>query len=122
MKNVLEASNLIPSTKVTGANVFDPSGESIGEIHDVVLDKVSGKVAFAIMSFGGFLGMGKSYHQVPWPLLRYDRGRDGYVVDLSKADLRDTPGYPVGAVHDRDGDEFEARLHSYYDNGPLGMI
>ena len=60
---------------------------SLGSIHDLMIDKISGNVAYAIMSFGGFLGIGNSYHPLPWPLLQYDTTKGGYVVNLDKTQL-----------------------------------
>jgi sporulation protein YlmC with PRC-barrel domain len=121
MQNVKEASNLISSTKVAGSSVYDPNGENIGAIEDVVLDQDSGKVAYAVMSHGGFLGFGKTCQSLPWSILSYDRRRRAYVADFSKANLSDVPGYPVVNEFECDDQDFESRLHSYYDHGPLGM-
>ena len=56
-----------------------------------MIDKRSGKVAYAVMSFGGFLGMGESYHPLPWEVLDYDERQGGYVVDLDKERLQNAP-------------------------------
>ena len=60
---------------------------NLGAIHDVMIDKPSGKVAYSIMSFGGFLGMGNQYHPLPWSVLKYDTNLGGYVVNLDKRQL-----------------------------------
>jgi sporulation protein YlmC with PRC-barrel domain len=71
-----ETGNLIASSKVQGTAVYNTAGESLGEIDDLMIDKSTGKVAYAIMSFGGFLGiMGNKYHPLPWSVLKYDTGR-----------------------------------------------
>jgi len=62
----------IRAKKVLGTNVKDPSGKKIGEIEDVVLDKQSNSILFAVVGFGGFLGMAEKYHPVPWSTLDYD--------------------------------------------------
>jgi hypothetical protein len=80
-----ETSALISSDKVEGTAVYDRQGEKLGSIHSVMIDKVSGKVAYAVMSFGGFLGMGDRYHPLPWHVLDYDTSQGGYVVDLDRA-------------------------------------
>ena len=72
-----ETTALIAASKVQGAEVYNAAGESLGSIHDLMIDKISGNVAYAIMSFGGFLGMGNSYHPLPWPLLQYDTSKGG---------------------------------------------
>ena len=65
----------IAASQVNGTNVYNTSGEKLGSVHDVILDKMSGKAEYAIMSFGGFLGIGDKYHPLPWSQLRYDTSR-----------------------------------------------
>jgi hypothetical protein len=81
------SSNLIASDKVQGTNVYNTTGDNLGSIHDLMIDKTSGKVAYAIMSFGGFLGIGNQYHPLPWSVLKYDTNLGGYVVNLDKPRL-----------------------------------
>ena len=82
---------LIPADRVNGTDVCNAAGEKLGKIEDVVIEKVSGQVAYAILSFGGLLGMGGKFHPVPWKLLRYDVEKRAYVVPLDKPDLEDAP-------------------------------
>jgi hypothetical protein len=96
MEAIQETGNLIASDKVQGTNVYNATGDSLGAIHDVMIDKPSGKVAYAIMSFGGFLGMGNQYHPLPWSVLKYDTNLGGYVVNLDKRQLEGAPAYDVG--------------------------
>ena len=90
---------LIAASKVNSTPVYDTAGEKVGSIYDVMIDKSSGKVEYAIMSFGGFLGMGSEYHPLPWRTLTYDEHKGGYVVNISKQQLE---GAPVCADGDRD--------------------
>jgi sporulation protein YlmC with PRC-barrel domain len=83
--------HLISADRVQGTPVYDESGEKLGHIEDVMLDKASGRVAYAIMSYGGFLGAGERYHPLPWSMLTYDIGRNGYVVRLTKSQLDNAP-------------------------------
>jgi hypothetical protein len=62
--------NLIAADKVQGTNVYNITGDNLGSIHDLMIDKATGKVAYAIMAFGGFLGIGNQYHPLPWSLLK----------------------------------------------------
>jgi len=96
MEAVQETGNLIASDKVQGTNVYNAAGDNLGAIHDVMIDKPSGKVAYAIMSFGGILGMGNQYHPLPWSVLKYDTNLGGYVVNLDKRQLEGGPAYDVG--------------------------
>ena len=84
MEAIQETSSLIASDKVQGTNVYNAAGDNLGSIHDLMIDKVSGKVAYAIMSFGGFLGIGSQYHPLPWSVLKYDTRLGGYVGCDSK--------------------------------------
>ena len=89
----ITSGNLIAAEKVTGTNVYNLSGEHLGSIEDIMMDKVSGRAIYAVMSFGGFLGIGEMHHPLPWATLKYDSGKDGYVVDLDKRKLEGAPSY-----------------------------
>ncbi len=96
MDAVRETSSLIAADKVNGTYVFNAQGDRVGEINDLMIDKRSGQVAYAIMSFGGFLGVGNSYHPLPWSLLNYNTNLGGYVVDIEQSQLEDAPSYRGG--------------------------
>ena len=89
-----ESAHLIASNKVEGTPVYTSQGERIGSIYNFMVEKRSGKVAYAVMSFGGFLGMGESYHPLPWNKLTYDTSLGGYVVGVTRERLQAAP-----AVH-----------------------
>jgi PRC-barrel domain len=108
-----ESSSLISSDKVEGTAVYDRRGEKLGSIHSVMIDKISGKVAYAVMSFGGFLGMGDSYHPLPWHVLTYDTGQGGYVVDLEKA-----PTYATSETPNWSDRRWGQQVHDYYGSRP----
>jgi len=95
-----ETRELIASDKVEGTAVFDREGARLGTIHNFMVDKRKGQVAYAVLSFGGFLGMGENYHPLPWRTLTYDTGLGGYVVGLSRQELEATPAYPTSSVPD----------------------
>jgi PRC-barrel domain len=118
MEAIQETGNLIASDKVQGTNVYNTSGDSLGAIHDVMIDKPSGKVAYAIMSFGGFLGIGNQYHPLPWSVLKYDPRLGGYVVNLDKTRLEGAPSYDVDAEPDWSDRSYETKIHDYYGVGP----
>ena len=106
--------SLIEASKVQGTAVYNPHGERLGTIDDVMIDKRSGVSAYAIMSFGGFLGLGSEYHPIPWSKLTYDRNLGGYVVDIDPRVLEGAPAYAAGAPP-RWGDQaYEENLHHYY--------
>jgi hypothetical protein len=83
-----------------------------------MIDKRSGNVAYAIMSFGGFLGLGNAYHPLPWSLLKYDTEKDGYVVNLDRRQLEGAPSYQDGNEPDWSNRDYQASLHDYYEVGP----
>jgi len=86
----------IAASQVNGTNVYDMAGEKLGSVYDVILDKASGRAQYAIMSFGGFLGIGDKYHPLPWNQLRYDTVQEGYVVNLDRRRLEGAPVYAAG--------------------------
>ena len=88
-----ETHRLISSEKVDGTAVYDRRGERLGTVHHVMIDKYTGQVSYAVMSFGGFLGIGESYHPLPWKMLKYDTRLGGYVVDLDRNRLEGAPRY-----------------------------
>jgi len=88
-----ESHDLISAEKVKGTAVYDSSEAKIGTIDEVMLTKSNGKVAYAVMSFGGFLGIGEKYHPLPWDSLDYDTTLGGYRVGAAGETFRDAPSY-----------------------------
>src|ERR1700736_3276703 len=76
---------VISSEKVEGTAVYNPDGDKLGSIDDLMIDKWSGQVRYAVLEFGGFLGMGTDRYPIPWSMLKYDDGKSGYIVPLDKA-------------------------------------
>jgi hypothetical protein len=88
-----ETNALIGSDKVEGTAVYRSNGDKIGQIARVMIGKQSGKVGYAVMSFGGFLGIGEDYYPLPWSLLTYSPRLGGYEVNLSDAQLKSAPKF-----------------------------
>jgi len=88
-----ETVSLIGSDKVEGTSVYGSDDKKIGTVQRVMLDKVSGKVAYAVVSFGGFLGMGEDYYPMPWPNMKYDTNLGGYRVGITESQLKGAPKY-----------------------------
>ena len=99
MDAVRETTTLIAADKVQGTDVFNNGGDRLGSVHDLMIDKQTGQVAYAILSFGGFLGVGSSYHPLPWSLLRYDTNLGGYVVEIDESQAR----LPIRSARTRPG-------------------
>jgi sporulation protein YlmC with PRC-barrel domain len=88
-----ETMTLIASDKVEGTPVFNRSGEKLGSIHNLMVDKESGQVEYAVLTFGGVLGMGADFYPLPWQSLTYDTAQGGYIVDIDKEMLKSAPHY-----------------------------
>lgn len=91
--NTNATGELIASDKVEGTAVYDLSGERLGTINNFMVDKRSGQSKYAVMQFGGFLGIGSDYYPIPWDMLDYDVNQSGYIVDLDQDKLNDAPRY-----------------------------
>jgi len=109
--------SVISSDKVEGTTVYSPSGEKLGSIDDLMIDKLSGQVRYAVLEFGGFLGVGTDRYPIPWKVLRYDTQKDGYIAPLDKPRLQNAPRYPENAAPNYDSD-YGRHVDSYY-GGPL---
>jgi hypothetical protein len=88
-----ETDRLIASDKVEGTAVYNKAGDHLGSVYNFMVDKYSGRVSHAVMSFGGFLGIGERYHPIPWEKLDYDPKVGGYVVDVDRGMLESAPSY-----------------------------
>jgi sporulation protein YlmC with PRC-barrel domain len=116
--NTNETHRLISADKVQGTVVYNSSGDKLGTVEDVMIDKTSGKVAYAVMSFGGFLGIGEKYHPLPWSTLTYDTKLDGYNVPMSKEVLEKAPTYGVDEKIDMNDRRWGEQVHRYYNVDP----
>jgi PRC-barrel domain len=110
----METSTLISADKVEGTVVYNREGDNLGSIHTVMIDKVSGKVAYAVMSFGGFLGIGDRYYPLPWDVLTYDTSQGGYVVDRDQSMLEGAPAYGAGETPNWGDPGWNQQVHDYY--------
>lgn len=109
-----ETYRLIGSDKVSGTDVRNANGDRIGSIERVMIDKRSGQVAYAVMSFGGFLGLGESRRPVPWDQLRYNTQLDAYELNLSQDQLRTAPDYRDDDSFDWSDRTWNERMRSHY--------
>jgi hypothetical protein len=102
---------LISSEDVQGTDVYGVGDEVVGEIDHLLIEKVSGRVAYAVMSFGGFLGLAHSHYPIPWSALKYDTGVGGYRTGITEEQLKDAPEFSDDSWTDRD---WETRTHQHY--------
>jgi hypothetical protein len=102
---------MLETSKVPGTSVYGGSRESIGEVDDLIVDTVTGKVRYAVLSFGGFLGLGKSSYVIPWTSLKWDADLNGYVTAITEEQLKMSPPLDPISLRDR---AFEQMLHANY--------
>ncbi|PYD70620.1 PRC-barrel domain-containing protein [Komagataeibacter swingsii] len=110
--------DLISSDRVEGTSVYSPSGEKLGTVKYFMVDKASGDVAYVVMSFGGFLGMGNSFHPLPWKTLHYDKERGGYIVALTREQLEAAPAYAEDMSPDWTSSQYGSQVDTYYGGLP----
>jgi sporulation protein YlmC with PRC-barrel domain len=109
----------IRASDVKGSDVYNAEGEHLGHIDDIVLDKADGKATTAIMSFGGFLGIGERFHPLPWQTLHYDAARNGYVVNVSREQLEGAPHFGAGEEPDWNDRKYDERILTHYGIPPF---
>jgi hypothetical protein len=108
-----ETGRLIASNKVEGTPVYGRGGDRLGTIYNFMVDKISGRVEYAVMSYGGFLGLGQRYFPLPWRMLDYDTRNGGYRIDMADRDLERAPSFTreTEPTFSRD---YGRRVHDYY--------
>lgn len=110
-----EFGNLIGSDKVEGTDVYGADSKKIGSIKRVMLDKVSGKASYAVLSFGGLFGIGDDYYPLPWHSLKYDTNLGGYVTGLTESQLKGAPKYSGENAWNWTDPGSTRRVDEYYD-------
>jgi sporulation protein YlmC with PRC-barrel domain len=109
-----ETDRLISSEKVDGTAVYDRTGERLGTVHHLMIDKYNGHVEYAVMSFGGFLGIGEDYTPLPWRSLTYETRLGGYVVDVDRNRLEQAPHYGQNTLPDWTDRGYRERIDTYW--------
>jgi PRC-barrel domain len=110
-----ETASLIGSDKVEGTAVYGADERKIGTLQRVMIDKMSGKVAYAVVSFGGFLGMGEDYYPLPWANLKYDTSLGGYRVGITEDQLKGAPKFNRNTDWDWSDRSRDKAVYDYYD-------
>lgn len=111
-------SSMVSSADVNGTEVYSPTGDHLGQIDHLTIDKASGQIAYAVMSFGGFLGIGAGHHPVPWKKLTYDTDLGGFVTDITQEQLTGAPAWGDNWSEDRD---YQRRNYDYYGVSPYWL-
>ena len=114
MTTVTGHTKAIPASRVKGTSVYSTSGDKIGSVEDVMLDKTTNNIMFAVVSFGGFLGIGEKYHAIPWSSLDYEKKQDGYVVPYSEDQLKAAPVHDLDDLTKNDGYAARDAAYDYY--------
>lgn len=115
-----ETTDLIGSNKVDGTAVYDRDGSKLGTVYNFMVGKRSGKVAYAVLSFGGMLGIGGSYYPIPWNMLTYDTGKGGYVLGIDKERIGSAPNYRAGEDPFSDAG-YGRQVTDYWSSGVTGF-
>ena len=106
--------NAIAASRVIGTDVYNNEGERIGVIEDVMLEKNANGIMFAVIGFGGFLGIGEKFHAIPWSVLDYEKSRGGYVVPFTKDQLKAAPAHSINELTGDNGKAARDAAYDYY--------
>jgi len=109
---------LMGADTLIGNDVCNRKGENIGDIKEIMLDTFSGKVCYAVLSFGGFLGMGEKLFAVPWDALKLDTEHKRFVLNMEKDRLEKAPGFDKNNWPDMADQSWVDEVHSYYGTKP----
>lgn len=113
MQSTTTSSSVISSDRVEGTAVYNTAGEKLGSIDSLMIEKRSGQVRYAVLEFGGFLGMGTDRYPLPWNTLKYDTTQDGYVVPIDKSTLDKAPHYNEADVPAYT-DDYGKKVYNHY--------
>lgn len=106
--------SLMGADTLIGEDVYNRQDEDLGDIKEIMLDMRGGQIAYAVLSFGGWLGMGDKLFAVPWQALELDTVNKRFLLDVSKDHLKNAPGFDQDNWPDMASAEFTTQLHSFY--------
>jgi len=109
---------LMGADSLVGNDVFNRDSEDLGDIKEIMLDMRSGRVSYAVLSFGGFMGAGKKFFAVPWQALQLDTKNKRFVLDVSKDQLESAPGFDKDHWPDMADPTWEKSIHAHYGTKP----
>ena len=115
MGTVKKYRRTLAASTLQGDRVVDPQGRDVGRVEAIMLDVQTGRVAYVVLSFGGFLGIGEKFHPVPWPLLEYDVVKLGFVVPLDRSILEHAPSYDPAELRQLGGADHRSYGSAIYD-------
>ena len=111
-RRVLSASTL------TGDNVVNSAGDDLGKIDEIMIDTTTGRVAYAVLSFGGFLGMGDKLFAIPWDQLSLDEDNKRFLLNIDRAKLEEAPGFDKDNWPDMADPSWSTQIYKYYGSEP----
>ncbi|MDM5085360.1 PRC-barrel domain-containing protein [Aeromonas rivipollensis] len=119
MNNIIPSSRLgsrvLSASTLNGDDVYDPRGEKLGSIKELMLDIDNGKVCYAVLSFGGFLSLGEKLFAVPWSALKVDTENKRFIMDTTEERMKNAPGFDSDHWPNMADTSWEKSIYSYYD-------
>jgi sporulation protein YlmC with PRC-barrel domain len=116
--NIINASHLgsriLSASSLSSDDVYNPKGEKLGSIKELMLDIENGKVSYAVLSFGGFLSLGEKLFAVPWSALKVDTKNKRLVMDTNEERLKNAPGFDTDNWPDMADPTWEKSVHAYF--------
>ena len=112
------ASSPVKASSIIGTNVVNPKGDSLGDIKEIVIDPRTGRVAYAVVSFGGFLGMGEKLFAIPFSAVKYNVTKNDYVLDVSQERLKAAPGFDSDHWPSMADEKWNRDVYKYYERSP----
>jgi sporulation protein YlmC with PRC-barrel domain len=113
---------VLSASTITGDTVRNPQGEDLGRIEEIMLDMASGRISYAVLSFGGILGMGSKLFAIPWSALQLDADNKCFVLDISREKLENAPGFDKDNWPSMADNQWASQIHSYYGSRPYWEI
>lgn len=109
-----DKAHIVNAKDVIGVDVKNTQNENLGEVEAIMLDKKSGKAAYVVLSYGGFLGMGDKLFALPWNMFSYDVHNDCFTIPLDKEKLKNSPGFDKDNWPDMSSSAWSNSIHEYY--------
>ncbi|MCB1020044.1 MAG: PRC-barrel domain-containing protein [Bryobacterales bacterium] len=108
----------LSATTINGDKVVNPQGDDLGKIEDLMIDLGSGRISYAVLSFGGFMGIGDKLFALPWPALELDSENHRFILDVPKDRLEQAPGFDKDRWPNMADRSWGATVHEYYGQKP----
>jgi hypothetical protein len=109
-----EKRRLISADKVEGTSVVNGKGDNLGHVSDIMIDKISGQVAYAVLKYGSVMGLGGKLFALPWDVLTYNTQYEAYVVDIPEDRLKNAPSFDESNPPDMADPRWSKQIRDYY--------